>query len=182
MPPARSQNVCAGRRCGRSGSARRPPPFGIRTMHDLASPPHVADFLLVESRERGDVLTNLKLQKLLYYAQAWHLALFDSPIFGEDFQAWVHGPVLPSQYRRFKDYEWRPILEKMIRRPVINPRRITKHLSEIVEVFGSETATALELMTHREKPWLTARKGLSPTAPSTALISKQSMKEYYRHM
>lgn len=74
-------------------------------MSDLIIPNSVSDYLLVENRERGENLTNLKLQKLLYYAQAWHLALRNAPLFDEDFQAWVHGPVLPSQYLRFRSFQ-----------------------------------------------------------------------------
>ena len=54
---------------------------------------------------------NLKLQKLVYYAQAWHLALRDVPLFEEDFEAWVHGPVIPALYQEYKKFGWRPILE-----------------------------------------------------------------------
>lgn len=148
---------------------------------DLASPECVADFLLCESRERGDNLTNLKLQKLLYYAQAWHLALRNQPLFSEDFQAWIHGPVLPSQYQRFKKFEWRPILEEKITIPQLS-NELNRHLKEVVEVFGSETATALELMTHNEFPWKEARQGIAPDQQSTAIISKESMKKFYKSL
>jgi uncharacterized phage-associated protein len=156
---------------------------GVRlqgTMVDLVTPANVADFLLCESRERGELLTNLKLQKLLYYAQAWHWALNDGGLFEEDFQAWVHGPVLPSQYRRFSDYQWRPILEE-VERPALS-EAIENHLNEILDVFGSETAVALELMTHKEKPWREARGDLPPHEPSTARISKTTMRDYYRSL
>jgi len=149
-------------------------------MADLAPPSSVSDFLLAESRERGEVLTNLKLQKLLYYAQAWHLATYDQELFAEDFRAWVHGPVLPSQYRRFKDYEWRPIMEE-VGRPVLESA-LEAHLLEIVDVFGEETAVALELMTHREKPWLAARGNLALDAPSNAIVLKSLMRDYYRSL
>ncbi len=137
----------------------------------------VADYLLVESRERGEVLTNLKLQKLLYYAQAWHLALYDEPLFDEDFQAWVHGPVLLSQYHRFKEFGWKPITEA-VERPTL-PDRTRAHLDEIINVFGPETAVALEIMTHREQPWIVARKGIPPHEPSNEYISKDAMRDYY---
>jgi uncharacterized phage-associated protein len=148
---------------------------------DLASPNHVADFLLTDSRRKGDVVTNLKLQKLLYYAQAWYLARFDLPIFQEDFEAWIRGPVLPSQYHRFKSSEWRPIQDD-IRAPQSLPPKLAKHLLSIIATFGVETATALEMMTHQEGPWLRARRNVPHNAPSRALITKISMKDYYRHM
>ena len=150
-------------------------------MTDALSPSLTADFLLVESRERGEVLTNLKLQKLLYYADGWFSVVNGRPLFAEDFQAWVHGPVLPSQYRRFKEFQWRPI-ELDVLRPVGLAKEIVAHLEEIVDVFGSETAVALELMTHREPPWLEARAGLPADAPSNAIISKQTMKAYFQSL
>ena len=153
----------------------------MKKIVDVLSPDRVSDFLLLECRERGEILTNLKLQKLLYYAQAWFLALKDKPLFNEDFQAWVHGPALPSQYRRFKKYGWGPILLKKISPPKIN-ERITAHLREVVDVFGIETASALELMTHDELPWKEARKGMCPDESSTAVISKESMLSFYRNL
>jgi uncharacterized phage-associated protein len=153
----------------------------MKKIVDVLSPNRASDFLLIECRERGEILTNLKLQKLLYYAQAWFLALKDKPLFNEDFQAWVHGPALPSQYRRFKKFGWGPILLKKISSPKIN-ERITTHLREVVDVFGVETASALELMTHDELPWKEVRKGMSPDQSSTAIISKKSMLSFYRKL
>jgi uncharacterized phage-associated protein len=152
----------------------------MRAHPDIISPANTADFLLVECRERGDILTNLKIQKLLYYAQAWHLAIHSKPLFAEDFQAWVHGPALPSQYQRFKKFEWRPILEEEIVLPVLNDLNVASHLVEIVNVFGVETASSLELMTHHERPWLEARKGIPNDQPSAAVITKQSMRLFYQ--
>lgn len=140
----------------------------------------VADFLLDESRERGEPLTNLKLQKLLYYADAWYLALHDRPLFAESFQAWVHGPVHVEQYQRFKAFQWRPI-DSAIERPNLD-KKVTNHLLDIVDLFGSETAVALEIMTHRELPWVEARGELSSTEPSQASISKKTTKKFYRNM
>lgn len=147
------------------------------SLFDLISPKDTADFLIFEVRERGELLTNLKLQKLLFYAQAWYLVLQNKPLFSEDFQAWVHGPALPSQYQRFKKFEWRPITEEIT--PPTLVENIRSHFIEIVDVFGVETASALELMTHNEAPWLTARKGIPADQPSKAIISKESMQAFY---
>ena len=148
---------------------------------DVLAPDIVANFLLTECRERGDVLTNLKLQKLLFYAQAWYLVLKNEPLFHEDFQAWVHGPALLSQYRRFKEFEWRPIL-KDIPPMKLEDSAVVAHLKEIVDVFGVESASALEMMTHNEAPWKDARQGLRADEPSSAVISKESMKSFYKSL
>lgn len=149
-------------------------------MPDLITPTSTADFLLHESRERGELLTNLKLQKLLFYAQAWFLALKNRELFAEDFQAWVHGPVLPTQYRRFRDFQWKPLVVDVVR-PDMTPE-VAEHLLDIVEAFGIESAVSLELMTHREKPWLEARGTLPSDAPSTARISKDTMRAFYSEL
>ncbi|MFD2419431.1 Panacea domain-containing protein [Amycolatopsis pigmentata] len=46
-------------------------------------------------------LSNLKLQKLLYYAQGHYLALTGRPLFDDEIQAWSHGPVVPAVYRQW---------------------------------------------------------------------------------
>jgi uncharacterized phage-associated protein len=152
----------------------------MNTACEIASPGSVADFLLIECRERGDVLTNLKLQKLLYYAQAWFLAAYNKSLFSEDFQAWVHGPVLLSQYQRFKQNEWRPIQDELVKPDL--PLEVKSHLLEIVDIFGIETGVSLERMTHNEQPWIIARGGIPADEASTAIISKESMKFFYQSL
>ena len=144
----------------------------------LVNPNLISDFLLVNSREAGEVLTNLKLQKLLYYSQAWFLALVGRPLFDEDFQAWVHGPVLPSQYYRFNDFKWQPITTD-VSEPTFADTTIADHLCEVLEVFGPESAFRLEQMTHGEQPWQLARGELPPHEPSRAIIRKEWMRDYY---
>ena len=137
----------------------------------------IADYLLCESRYRGEVLTHLKLQKLMYYAQAWSVTSLGSPLFDEEFQAWVHGPVLPSQYARFRSYGWKPIDIEVLRPDL--ETGIRSHLDEIVDVFGVESAVALERMTHQEQPWLRARQGIAPHEACNHVIKKEWMREYY---
>lgn len=152
----------------------------LRAKPEYPASQELADFFLSQFRERGELLTNLKLQKLLYYADAWHLALYDKELTNERFEAWVHGPVAVSQYHRFKDFTWRPIDMK------VNPAKyddaVAKHLSEIIEVFGGESAVALEIMTHSEKPWIEARGGIPPDEPSNNIISKEITKNFYKAM
>ncbi len=73
----------------------------------LTVPSKVAKwFINRTNREAGDVITHLKLQKLVYYAQAWYLANFNRPLFDEDMQAWTHGPVVPSLWKEYRDCGW----------------------------------------------------------------------------
>ena len=146
----------------------------------MFEPGNIADYFLIASRDRGENLTNLKLQKLLYYAQAWFLVKRDKPLFEEDFQAWIHGPTLVSQYDRFKSNSWRPIAEDI--EPPELPGHVTLHLDEILDVFGIESAIALEAMTHAEEPWREARGKTAPHEPSTAIIKKETITRFYRSL
>ncbi|OQY42717.1 MAG: hypothetical protein B6240_13665 [Desulfobacteraceae bacterium 4572_87] len=53
--------------------------------------------------EAGDLISNLKLQKLVYYAQGFYLALYDEPLFNEPIEAWTHGPVIRELYRSYNE-------------------------------------------------------------------------------
>jgi uncharacterized phage-associated protein len=148
-------------------------------MADIAAR-HAADYLIAFSREVGDPLTNLKLQKLLFYAQGWFLALQDRPLFNERIEAWPHGPVVPPIYGTFKKWGWSPIGED-IAVPEFS-KEVKAHLDEVMKVFGGFTAYTLEQMTHNEKPWIDARGSLLPDEPSTSVISHESMKAHFKQI
>lgn len=128
-------------------------------------------------REAGDSITHLKLQKLLYYAQAWALVMLGHPLFTEDFQAWAHGPVVESVFDEYKSYRWDAIPEPSGFTQVDDETK--DHLAMILEVYGDFSAKHLEKMTHNEGPWKDARGDLPPEARSNAIISKQSMQQFY---
>lgn len=137
----------------------------------------LADFLLCKCRDYGELLTPLKLQKLMFYADAWHMVVKDAELTPEEFQAWVHGPVALSQYHRFKEYKWRPITED-IEQPELDGDT-ADFLEDIIDVFGSEPAVALEMMTHQERPWIEARRGIPDDEPCNNYISKVTTKQFY---
>jgi uncharacterized phage-associated protein len=136
----------------------------------------VADFFLCRSRDFGDYLTNLKLQKLLYYAQGWNLALRNEPLFKDAIEAWIHGPVVASVYGQFKSFRWNPITKEVARPQV----KESAFLDEILEKYGRFTALDLERMTHTEAPWIEARGGLSPDENSCREIPVAQMKAFFK--
>lgn len=143
----------------------------------------VADFILCLAKERGMAITNLKLQKLLYYAQAWHLAAVDKPLFPERIEAWVHGPVVPPVFGDFKHYRWNPIdcIPADVAIEVGDPKwPISECAREVLDAYGGFSGLELEAMTHQEDPWRQARKGIPNDAPSTAVISHEAMVRFYR--
>ena len=136
----------------------------------------VAETLIALARQRGMGISNLKLQKLLYYAQAWNLAFYKEPLFSDDFEAWVHGPVVPSIFHRFKAYRWNDITENVT---PLDDSDLVAHLKEVLRVYGDFTPNQLERLTHSEKPWQDARDGLAPDVPSRTRITRKSMSEFY---
>jgi uncharacterized phage-associated protein len=134
-------------------------------------------FLSTIDRESGDSITNLKLQKLIYYAQAWSLVMLKRPLFSEPIEAWAHGPAVDVVFQEYKAFSFNAIpLPDSI--PAFTPEEI-RLLQDIYEVYGEKTAKALENLTHDEEPWRTARGNLPPEARSRKEISHESMFDYY---
>lgn len=136
----------------------------------------IAYYLIELANQTGATVSNLKLQKLVYYAQAWYLAIHGTPLFEEDFQAWVHGPVVPALYQKYKGFGWQPI--QADGSPVL-PKEIVSFLDEVAQEYLDCDGYELEQMTHAEVPWNIARADLQADAPSYAVIEKVWMKEYY---
>lgn len=140
----------------------------------------VAIYFVYFAAKHGDWLTNLKLQKLVYYAQAWYLALYGKPLFQEQLQAWTHGPANPSLWHAYKHHGWNPI-PPIDERPSVSPK-VGKHIEEVFSVYGGMSAYDLERLTHCEAPWIKARDGTPEDEPSDAVISHATMKRFYRDM
>ena len=116
-------------------------------------------FLALTNEDEGDLISNLKLQKLLYYAQGLHLALHDAPLFPERIEAWHHGPVVPEVYQAFQSHG-----SGALPRPEgidfsIYDEPTRSVLDEVYAVFGQFSAWKLASMTHEEEPWRAARVG-----------------------
>ena len=127
--------------------------------------------------EHGDLVTNLKLQKVVYYAQAWYLALYDRSLFDEPIQAWVHGPVVPVLYREYKQFGFGPIQKKASLSGVIP--RVQEHIRDVLAAYGRFSAYDLERLVHTERPWIEARGCLPADAPSKAVIPHDAMRQFY---
>ena len=141
----------------------------------------IADWFLASiDREAGDTISHLKLQKLMYYAQAWSLALNDSSLFDEYFEAWTHGPVLPSLWQRFKEFDQDSIPLKAIISTTEFSTEDEKLLSDILNSYGDLSAKHLEELTHSETPWREARGNLPIEMASHNIISQKMMQAYYR--
>ena len=118
---------------------------------------NVARWFLSRNRARSlsgesDFISNLKLQKLLYYAQGIHLALYNKPLFQEPIEAWQYGPVVDSVYQIYKINGSDAI--KSFENPVENFSEAEENTLQFVQnAFGQFSAWKLSDMTHSESPW-----------------------------
>lgn len=133
--------------------------------------------------ERLEEVTPLMLQKLLYFIQGIYSALYGRPIFTEDCRAWIHGPVYPEVYDLFRDFKYNPIDDArfaLLEGTVDALTEDEKHVIDlVVNTFGMYGGKVLERITHNEMPWKEARKGYGDSIPSSELLSKERIMEYY---
>ncbi|MDO4298199.1 MAG: DUF4065 domain-containing protein [Lachnospiraceae bacterium] len=133
--------------------------------------------------ESLEEVTPLMLQKLLYFIQGIYYVLFGRPMFVEDCEAWIHGPVYPEVYDLFKDFKYNPIddarfaiLDGKVDELTEDERKV---ITLVVNTFGLYGGKVLERITHNETPWQNARKGYGDHVPSKEPLSKESIKIYY---
>lgn len=133
-------------------------------------------------------MSHLKLQKLLYYCDAYCLAFFGVELISDKFEAWVHGPVCKKVYDELKgasilytDVVYSPI-------PGINediyfnglPTEVQGLLNDVLGNLSTWTGYQLEIATHREFPWIEARNGIDEAAACHNEISKETTRNFYR--
>ena len=126
-------------------------------------------------REAGPTDT-FRLQKLVYYAQACHLARHDKPLFDAPIKAWVNGPVVPELFQAHKGaYKVTTVGG--------DPANLSNEQADSIEMalrlYGGHNSTWLVAQTHAEPPWLDARRGLAPDAPASPRIDIEEMRKYY---
>lgn len=136
----------------------------------------IVKYIIYLANLNGDLITNLKLQKLLYYAQAWYLVNFNGrPLFSDSIEAWQYGPVVPNIYYEFNNFGRKPVdldVQESELSQFINEDR--EYIEEFCENFMSVSATELVGMTHNEKPWIDAYNN-----PSNNIIDNQAIYDYY---
>lgn len=121
---------------------------------------------------RNDV-SNKKLQKLVYYAYAWYITIFDKKIANIEFEAWEHGPVCRKLYNQYRCYGWNVI--PSYKGFVLADDDKIKFIQSVLNVYGDYSADELEQLTHNELPWKEARE----TCVINAVISDMTMKLFY---
>lgn len=131
-------------------------------------------FLAQSSEDAGDLISNLKLQKLVYYAQGFSLALYGQPLFAERIEAWLHGPVVPDLYHHYKAFGSGHIPHPEAFDFGTFSAEERELLDEVYEAYGQYSAWRLRQLTHDESPWIeNYREG------NNRVISQDSMTRYF---
>ena len=133
----------------------------------------VATYIL----EKQGPMTAMKLQKLVYYSQAWSLVWDDAPLFPEKIKAWANGPVCPDLYQEHKGL----FTVNAIGRgssAVLQPGQ-RETIDVVLAFYGNKTAQWLSDLTHAEPPWRDARGNLAPHERASVEIPHSAMAEYY---
>ena len=140
----------------------------------------VAKYFVWKANTEKKPITNKKLQKLVYYGQAWHLVFYDTPLFTEPIEAWVHGPAVRSLYGQYRRFGFDPIEEKISKKDLVGLNIEDRELlDEVWSLYGGYDAEYLERLAHHEGPWQQARNGLDLSDISDNVINHESMKTYY---
>lgn len=136
----------------------------------------VASVILARS---GPWMDAMRLQKLLYYIQAWHLAVTDEPLFAEGIEAWKDGPVVRQVWRARRDRSTRRSADQNV-----DGIELDSFASDLIDLvlarYGSMSGEELSALTHLEQPWKEARDGVPDNAACQELISTTSMAKFYR--
>lgn len=145
-------------------------------------------FISRSQMQTEHAITHLKLQKLVYYAQAYILAFMGISLFTEQIQAWRHGPVCPELYEQYKQYSYQEINPNTIGSidfraafPHINTNAMIDTACEIIDevwdVYGAYTGSELETMTHQEEPWINAK-----TRGRNVTILPENIETYFKNV
>jgi len=119
-----------------------------------ASSIEVAHRIIAEcNAEAGEIISNLKLQKMLYYMQGFFIAVFDKKLFDEPIVAWQYGPVVERAYTHFSKFKNQAIILKGNPKKIVLEGKELALFNEVMNVYGQYSAIKLMNMTHEELPW-----------------------------
>jgi uncharacterized phage-associated protein len=139
-------------------------------------PVNVFDVAAYIVKKLGQIST-MKLQKLVYYSQAWSLVWDEEPLFNEKIEAWANGPVIRELFSFHRGHYY---IDNV---PIGNPENLGENQKEtidaVLDFYGNKSAKWLIDLTHMEKPWKKSRKGLTPTERGNREIKLDLIADYY---
>ena len=139
----------------------------------MASAHDVAKYIL----EKRGAMSAMKLEKLVYYSQAWSLVWDEAPLFGEEIEAWANGPVVRELYDKHRGQYSVSVWPTGDIASLSDNQKDT--IDIVLDFYGGFNAQQLSDLTHRESPWREARRNVPEGEPCDNVISIASMAEYY---
>jgi uncharacterized phage-associated protein len=145
----------------------------------------LAEYIL----EKWGNMSHLKIQKLLYLIEGYHLAYFSESLMEDEFEAWVHGPVSRKLYNQLRNKsalhtdlsyvrsEGESLPSKILEAKLTSEQ--LTHINEVLKMYAEDTAFELESITHQQTPWIEARKGYHRAEICNEIIPKESMRLYF---
>lgn len=138
----------------------------------------VAKYILRRFSRKGENISSWKLQKLVYYCQAWSMVWDDKPMFPEEIQAWADGPVCPDLYRKHRG-KFILVPDDIDGNPKILTGEQKATIKAVLNYYGDKDGRYLSDLTHIERPWFEARNGLQPGERGNSVIELNTMVDYY---
>lgn len=135
---------------------------------------NVAQYIL----EKHGRMTTMKLEKLVYYAQAWSLVWDEEPLFKEEIQAWMNGPVVPKLFQAHKGSLYIDSSADLGDSSQLSDDQ-RETIDVVLQSYGHMTGAQLSELTHDEQPWADARSGLSSLERGNETISLDAMMDFY---
>jgi uncharacterized phage-associated protein len=139
----------------------------------------VHDVVVYILRKKGKIVA-IKLHKLLYYSQAWSLVWDDRPLFSARIEAWANGPVVPAVYRLHRRNYYVQTWPYGDKNSLTHDERQT--IDAVLAKYGNKSSQCLSELTHREKPWIDARRGLGALEAGDREITPSAMAWYYNSL
>lgn len=127
----------------------------------------------------GPWIDSMSLQKLLYYVQAWHVAITDRPLFAEKIKAWKDGPVVPQVWHARRDKASRRASTQEVPEGLLSQDE-SDLIDLVLAAYGSMSGEELSALTHVEGPWQNARGDLPPGVECREPLDLAEMADFYR--
>lgn len=154
-------------------------PLQIKAESDPVNVVSVFDVAQYVLSKLEEPCSTMKLHKLLYYCQAWHLVWEDKPLFKEDIEAWANGPVIRALFNFHQGMYWAVPDQITLGTPSKLNDVQKEDIDRVLAFYGCKTSQWLIDQTHIEAPWRNARKGLLPNERGNRIISMEAISEYY---
>lgn len=135
----------------------------------------IVDYIFYYENQQGRGVSNLRLQKLLYFIQVQSIIALHEPLFQEPIEAWDFGPVVPKVYHKYKIFGGSniPIISTQLKK-VSLPDKVCKEINTMLDACAKYSTTELTEITYKQLPW---KKAYARTIP----ISTNLIKDYYKY-